>query len=31
MVGSDELYTPQQIVEEGMNKRGPRLRKDVLR
>ena len=31
MVGSDELYTPQWIVEERVNKRGPRLRKDVLR
>jgi len=30
VVESDELYTPQRIVEEGMKKRGPRLRKDVL-
>ena len=27
MIESDELHTPHRIVEEGMNKRGPRLRK----
>jgi len=30
VIESDEPHTPHRILEEGMNKRGPRLRKYIL-